>query len=213
MEMPSNMYTTYTTIYEEEPHGSGVYVAAPLPMPVEEERVAELEAAVEDLRDHLSEMERQIADTKEYAGEALLRAQKAEMMSTYLLPAVYEDEPPEEYFRRTRKECAMAEKTIIWKGKSGKEYKYWIYPLGTSFDAVAANYIYSRETSPSNWSCIYVGETENLKERPLEGHHKETCIRGMGATHIHAHTNSAGQAARRAEEADIIENYSPDCND
>ena len=102
--------------------------------------------------------------------------------------------------------------TIDWPGKSGKTYRYWIYPLPPNFTANPGNYIFAHETTSTKWSPIYVGETEDLSER-FDNHHAKECIERQGATHIHAHINNNGQTARRAEEADIIARWNPPCND
>ena len=102
--------------------------------------------------------------------------------------------------------------TIMWAGQSGKEYKYWVYPIGTSFKEEAGNYIFARETKPASWSPCYIGQTENLNQR-LGDHEKETCAKRHGATHIHAHLTDGGEAVRRAEEADLIAKWTPPCNE
>ena len=101
--------------------------------------------------------------------------------------------------------------TIDWPGKPGKTYRYWIHPLPPNFSAVPGNYIFARETEPGKYLPIYVGETGDLSER-FDDHHAMPCIKKHSATHIHAHTNNKGQAARRAEEADIIAQWNPPCN-
>lgn len=102
-------------------------------------------------------------------------------------------------------------RTINWSGKSGKTYKYWIYPIGDSLKAEAGNYIFAKETTKGRFTPIYVGETSNLDER-FDNHHKAGCIKSNGATHIHAHLN-ADEDDRLAEEADIIAKWGPPCND
>ena len=106
----------------------------------------------------------------------------------------------------------MTERTINWSGKSGKEYKYWIYEIGTTFDEVPANYIFAKETTQGNFSPIYIGQTSDLSER-FDNHHKMPCIRREGATHICAHKSSANETTRKVEEADLIQRWNPDCND
>ena len=101
--------------------------------------------------------------------------------------------------------------TIEWAGKSGRTYKYWIHPIGTNFKAVPGNYIFAKETSPGRHMPIYIGETGDLSER-FDNHHKMPCIRRQGATHIHVHTTSGGQAVRQREEADLIAKWRPICN-
>lgn len=102
--------------------------------------------------------------------------------------------------------------TISWTGLSGKKYGYWIYKIGASFKEEPGNYIFAKETQTGYWSPSYIGETVNLDMR-LGDHEKEACARKHGATHIHAHLNSAGEKARRLEENDLIRKYNPPCNE
>ena len=102
--------------------------------------------------------------------------------------------------------------TILWDGKSGKEYKYWIHPIGTSFKPVAGNYIFAKETKPNTWSPIYVGETDNLERRLTFNHEKMPCVKRYGGAHVHTHTSSDDEATRRNEEADIGDKWNPPCN-
>lgn len=106
---------------------------------------------------------------------------------------------------------ATETKSINWTGISGHEYRYFIYPIGTSFEAVPGSYVFAREVSPDRYRPIYIGETENLSER-FDSHHKMPCIAREGATHIHVHQNHGGQAARRAEERDLVAHWNPRCN-
>ncbi len=101
--------------------------------------------------------------------------------------------------------------TINWPGRSGQQYRYWIYPMSTTFKPTAGNYIFAKEASHGRWAPIYIGETSDLSER-FDDHHKIGCIRRHGATHIHVHQNGDGQVARRREEADLIARWSPPCN-
>jgi len=107
----------------------------------------------------------------------------------------------------------MASRTITWEGTSGKTYKYWIYDIGyDNFDAVPANYIFTKETEPQTHRPIYIGETEDISER-FDNHHKIDCIKKNGATHIHAHKSSTSKETRCAEESDLIKKWAPVCND
>ncbi len=102
--------------------------------------------------------------------------------------------------------------TIMWPGLSGREYKYWIHPIGASFKEEAGNYIFAKEAKPGYWTPCYIGQTENLEKR-LGDHEKEACAKRNGATHIHAHTNPAGETTRKAEEKDLIQKWKPPCNE
>ena len=104
----------------------------------------------------------------------------------------------------------MTTEKATWKGASGRTYTYWVHSLNTNWKAVPGNYIFAKR-SGHGWIAIYIGETDNLAER-LPNHEKWDCARRHGVTHLHAHENTGGAAARRAEEADLIENYDPPCN-
>ena len=54
---------------------------------------------------------------------------------------------------------------IKWIGKSGTGYTYWLYTIGTSFDAVPANYIFCKATPENKWRAIYIGQTGDLSDR------------------------------------------------
>jgi hypothetical protein len=101
--------------------------------------------------------------------------------------------------------------TINWTGKSGKTYRYWIYRFWPSLKAEAGNYIFAKETSPSHWLPVYIGQTSNLSER-FDAHHKFQTAQRHGATHIHVRLNDGGDQARRNEEYDLIARWNPPAN-
>lgn len=104
----------------------------------------------------------------------------------------------------------MTTQTVRWQGQAGKTYDYYVYPIGTAFDAKPGNYIFAVYTS-EGWKPCYIGQTENLNDR-LGDHEKEACAKRHGATHIHAHLTAGGEAVRKAEEADLISLWKPPCN-
>lgn len=99
----------------------------------------------------------------------------------------------------------------IWPGKSGKKYTYQIFTIDTTFKEEAGNYIFCKRNANDNWTPQYIGQTKSLSDR-LDDHDKEACAKRHGATHIHAHLNSQ-EAARLAEEKDLILNFQPPCNE
>ncbi len=101
---------------------------------------------------------------------------------------------------------------IKWTGVSGKQYEYWMYPIGSAFKEEPGNYIFAKESVPGSWLPCYIGQTENLNVR-LGDHEKEACARSHGATHIHAHLTSGGEAIRKAEEKDLVQKWGPPCNE
>jgi len=93
----------------------------------------------------------------------------------------------------------------VWPGRSGTQYRYYVYALPVSFVADnEGNYIYSR-LHGGFWIPIYVGEG-NLSDRVGPSHHRAECIRSKGATHVHVHVN-ADPNARSREESDILANF------
>ena len=105
----------------------------------------------------------------------------------------------------------MSEPHIHWHGVVSGKYGYFIHPIGTAFEDKPGNYIYAEETSTNRWTPVYIGQTSSLKER-LADHDKEACAKKNGATHVHAHINSGGEAVRLAEESDLIRRWEPVCN-
>jgi hypothetical protein len=101
--------------------------------------------------------------------------------------------------------------TIDWTGQSGAAYRYHVYPTGTQFSAKPGNYCFAKEVSPGRYVPLYFGQTGNLSER-FDSHHKMPCARAHGVTHIMAHLNESGEAARLREESDLVAKWKPACN-
>ena len=108
----------------------------------------------------------------------------------------------------------MTERTKInWAGKSGNKYTYYVYKVGEELAAKAGNYIFAKSVD-GQWRAVYIGESSDLNDRvDLKSHHKGDCIKRNGATHVHAHLTSGGEKVRQDEESDLVDNYSPTCND
>jgi len=101
---------------------------------------------------------------------------------------------------------------LNWPGASGKEYTYQIHPLGAAFRPVPGNFILAREYEAGQWTPLYIGQTRDLSQR-LEGYQNQESALQKGATHLHVHVSSGGQAARCEEERDLILRWGPVCND
>ncbi len=100
---------------------------------------------------------------------------------------------------------------VNWPGQSGKEYPYEIFPIDASFRPLPANYIYAKQSEDGNWVPLFIAQTRDIKQR-LEGHEKLQEAMEQGATHIHVHLSTTGQAARCTEEQDLIHLWQPVCN-
>ena len=101
---------------------------------------------------------------------------------------------------------------VNWPGESGKEYAYTVYPIDTPFHPLPGNFIYARQGEDGGWIPVYIAQTRDLHQR-LEGHVRVTDAIQKGATHVHAHYDSAGQSARCTEERDLIHRWQPVCNE
>ena len=88
-----------------------------------------------------------------------------------------------------------------WHGMSGKQWKYFVYPLPYSFAAKQkGNYIFAK-ISDGGWAAIYIGEGD-LKER-VSNPDQGDCITSKGATHIHVRLN-ADEQSRKDQEGDLL---------
>ena len=102
--------------------------------------------------------------------------------------------------------------TIKWPGISGRDYTYYIWPRGSTFDpGQAGNYIHAKETAPNTFVPIYIGQTRDLNQR-LSNHEQQACVDRKGATHLHVHVTPGGEQARLQEEKDLIVRWQPPCN-
>ena len=99
-----------------------------------------------------------------------------------------------------------------WPGQSGKEYQYEILPIDTAFKPLPGNFIYAKQSEDGNWVPVYIAQTRDLHQR-LEGHVSVDDAIANGATHIHVHYCTVGQAARCTEERDLVLLWKPVCND
>ena len=105
----------------------------------------------------------------------------------------------------------MTQQTARWQGQSGRTYDYEVHLIGTTFAEKPGNYIFAA-ISDGRWKACYIGQTENLHDR-LANHEKEPCAMRYGASHVHAHVTTGGEAVRKAEEEDLIRLHKPPCND
>jgi hypothetical protein len=96
--------------------------------------------------------------------------------------------------------------TVELRGGLG-QYKYWAYPINTTFKDEPGNYAYAKRNHAGRWDVVYVGQTSSLSQRLASHDAEQTAIR-FGATHILAHLNQ-DERARKEEEADLISSLVP----
>lgn len=104
--------------------------------------------------------------------------------------------------------------TLTLTGQSGTEYPFNVYSLDSYFGEVSAVYVVTkRYMKGDNYShtIIYIGQTDNLKER-FDNHHKQVCFDENDANTLCVH-QELSEKTRLTIETDLIEAYSPSCND
>jgi predicted GIY-YIG superfamily endonuclease len=103
--------------------------------------------------------------------------------------------------------------TATWTGQSGTDYNFTVYPIGTSFRAVGAVYIFTKRTvsdGTASHKFIYIGQTDDLSTR-FDNHHKANCIARNGANCISVHMEDS-EDQRLAIETDLCRLHDTPCN-
>ncbi len=104
--------------------------------------------------------------------------------------------------------------TITYKGASGKEYTFNIYDFNSSWNEVPAIYFVTHAFNSGSQimhKAIYIGQTDNLKQRFLN-HHKQACFSSHNANRLCIIIEKS-ENARLATETDLIRAIKPPCND
>jgi hypothetical protein len=105
--------------------------------------------------------------------------------------------------------------TINLKGASGASWTFEVYRRDTAFRALGAVYVQSvrRQKADGGGShqFIYVGQTGDLSNRPLN-HHKKGCFDRAGANALLIYVE-ANERTRLAIERDLTASLDPPCND
>lgn len=103
----------------------------------------------------------------------------------------------------------------IWTGKSGAEYVFETYHLGTTFKDLSGVYIVCRETIWNKFEALYVGETQSFYRRLNLGSESHSGLKRAtteGATHV-AVRFEFGEMARLSVETDLRHGLNPLCNE
>jgi len=99
----------------------------------------------------------------------------------------------------------MARRTVSWC-----DLRFTVYDsITVNWREVGAVYIFVRHYL-GTWKMLYVGQTENLKER-LPKHEKRKAALGLGFNQIHVFLENS-EKARLAMESRLIKRYRPPLN-
>jgi len=102
--------------------------------------------------------------------------------------------------------------TLEYKGISGKKYRFDFYDLKSDWYEIAGVYlIASYNPVQKTVTPIYVGETDNLRER-ITDHPKQICFTLHNAS-VLGWIWEKNPKTRLDIEADLIASLKPPCND
>ncbi len=100
-------------------------------------------------------------------------------------------------------------------GKSGKAYRFTVYPLRTRIRKIAGLYIIANrshdDSSGHQHQALFVGQTEDLSQ-PFEKHRKALEFEQNGANCICLHADES-ENSRIEKERDLVAATAPLCND
>lgn len=103
--------------------------------------------------------------------------------------------------------------SIDLPGLSGRSYRYF-FLASIAADSVKTdpgNYLFAQPLSNGKVKVLYFGQADNLSRR-LSTHDRWDEARRAGATQVYAHVTQGGEAARCAEEKDLIQRWDPPLN-
>ena len=103
----------------------------------------------------------------------------------------------------------------MFKGDSGNQYRFKVFPLGAHFRKIGGVYMIAyraRDThGEQRHKVLYVGNTEDLSQ-PFDKHRKSQDLLRLGANCICLQSDESEQS-RLDKEKDLLAAFSPACND
>ena len=73
--------------------------------------------------------------------------------------------------------------TTTLTGRSGKQYRFMIFPRITTFQAKPGVYVMGRAAGGQRYEFCFVGQTDDLSKRPLSPE-KQSCFKRFGVDQI-----------------------------
>lgn len=86
---------------------------------------------------------------------------------------------------------------VTLQGVPGTVYQHGAFARNSSWNAVAGNYAVMKLVQ-GNWTVLYVGETDNLKNR-LSNHERQPCFDRYGWTHLAFRAETTTSVRTRVE--------------
>ncbi len=101
-----------------------------------------------------------------------------------------------------------------FKGKSGKAYRFRVFPLGTKFRKLSGVYVITSRCHRKDGSyrhiALFVGHTEDFS-RPFDRHRKADEFKQHGANCICLQSDDL-ESSRSLKEQDLVAALQPVCN-
>jgi hypothetical protein len=103
----------------------------------------------------------------------------------------------------------------VFKGRSGKQYRFRVFPLGTRFRKISGVYVVANRTEVRDGGhrhkVVYIGHTEDFSQ-PFDKHRKAQEFAERGANCICVQSDIS-EESRLLKERDLVAAFSPECND
>ena len=103
----------------------------------------------------------------------------------------------------------------MFKGDSGKVYRFKVFPLGTRLRKISGIYLIACRAHGNDGGhrhkILYVGHTNDFSQ-PFEKHGKAKALVGLGANCICVQSDDS-EASRVEKERDLVATFDPACND
>jgi len=105
--------------------------------------------------------------------------------------------------------------TTTFKGGSGHQYRFKVFPLGTRFRKISGIYIITNRRREANGqyrhAVVQVGHTADFS-LPLVARDQATDLTQKGANCVCVQSDGS-EASRLKKERDLIARFSPKCDD
>lgn len=102
-----------------------------------------------------------------------------------------------------------------FRGRSGKKYRFKVYPLCTRIRKIPGLYVIASRSHDAltghKHEVLYVGQTEDLSQ-PFDKHHKAVEFERYGANCICLHADES-ENSRVVKEQDLVTAMHPVCNE
>ena len=100
-----------------------------------------------------------------------------------------------------------------FKGESGKQYRFKVFPLGTRFRKIGGVYAIAYSANAHGvhrHRILYVGHTEDFSQ-PFDKHGKVQDLVRLGADCIRVQSDKS-EKSRVEKQRDLVATFSPACN-